>query len=192
MVREAQLQDVGSGLAPASGGWFVVNARDAAWLSNAAFGARCVFESAGPVLRRRPDVAPQRFADLGLTLDVVWPGQPSGLYHAESRQEDFLVLAGECVLLIEEQRRSLSAWDFVHCPAETAHVFIGAGDGPCVILMTGARASDKRVRYPRSEPALQAGAGVSSETDVPGQAYADRPPWQPERPADWHRLPWAR
>jgi hypothetical protein len=76
---------VDSGLAPLTDGWFVVNVRDAAWLTNDAFGARCVFEANRPVLRRRPDVETQTFRDLGLTLDVIWPGQPSGRYHAAKK-----------------------------------------------------------------------------------------------------------
>ncbi len=192
MVREARLEDVGSGLAPSSEGWFVVNARDAAWLSNEAFGARCVFEAAGPVLRNRPDREPHRFGGLGFTIDVLSPGQPSGLYHRESEQENFLVLVGECILVIEGRQRTLRAWDFVHCPPGTEHVFIGAGDGPCVILMTGARAKDKRIHYPHSDVAMRSGASVRRDTDSPHQAYMDFPDWQPERPAGWYRLPWAQ
>ena len=61
------------------------------------------------------------------------PGQPSCLYHRENLQGDFLVLSGECRVLAEGQQRVLGAWDLVHCPPETDHVFVGAGDGPCVI-----------------------------------------------------------
>jgi uncharacterized cupin superfamily protein len=191
VVDEARLEDVGSGLAPASEGWFVVGAADAAWIVNEAFGARCVFEATGPVLRRRPDFETQRFPGLGITLSVIWPGQPSGLYHAESMQESFLVLCGECVLLIDETERPLRAWDFVYCPPGTAHAFVGAGDGPCVILMVGARGEDKRISYPRSQRALDAGAGVETETDSPREAYAGFAHWQPGRPEEWSRVPWA-
>src|SRR5438552_14083833 len=143
MINQARLEEVGSGLAPVTNGWFVVNVRDTAWLTNDAFGARCVFEADGRVLRKRPDLALQRFSDVGFTLCVLAPGQPSGLYHAESNQEDFLVLAGECLLVVEGQERPLRAWDFVHCPPGTEHVFVGAGDGPCVIFMTGGRTREK-------------------------------------------------
>ena len=190
MVEEARLEAVGSGLAPASAGWFVVNVRDAAWLTNAAFGARCVFEAAGPVLRRRPEVEGQRFDDLGITLAVVEPGKPSGLYHAESKQEDFLVLAGECLLVIEDEERQLRAWDFVHCPPGTAHVFVGTGAGPCVLLMVGARAEPREILYPRAEVACRHGAGVETETTWARGAYAASPHWPPERPAR-DDLPWA-
>src|SRR6266566_8761842 len=180
MIEEARLEAVESGLAPVSDGWFVVNVRDAAWLTNDAFGGRCVFEGAKPV----------KFGDLGITLAVLEPGKPSGMYHAESNQEDFLVLAGECLLLVEDEERPLRAWDFVHCPPGTGHVFVGAGDGPCVLFMTGARTPEKRIVYPRSELALSHDAGVETETDSPSEAYASRPHWQLGRPESWNRLPW--
>jgi uncharacterized cupin superfamily protein len=190
MVEEARLEDVGSGLAPVSEGWFVVSVLDAAWLTNDAFGARCVFEANGPVLRRRPDREQQRFADLGCTLAVIAPGKPSGLYHAESAQEDFLVLVGECLLLIEGEERPLRAWDFVHCPQGTAHVFVATGDGPCVIFMTGKRTKDKSIVYPDSVLARSRGAGVDRETTSPAEAYGPFPDWQPERPDSFDGVPW--
>jgi uncharacterized cupin superfamily protein len=191
MAKEARLEAVDSGVAPLSEGWFVVNVEDAAWLASDAFGARCVFEANRPVLRRRPDLEVQTFPDLGVTLDVIWPGQPSGLYHAETNQEDFLVLTGECVLLVEGEERRLRAWDFVHCPPGTAHVFVGAGDGPCVIFMTGRRTSDRGIVYPRAELARRHDAGVETETSSPAEAYTPFPHWQPERPQRWDDLPWA-
>ena len=190
MAEEARLEDVGSGLAPVTDGWFVVNVRDAAWLKNDAFGARCVFEGGMPVLRRRPDLSAHRFADVGFTLQVIQPGQPSGLYHAETNQEGFLVLAGECLLLVDGEERSLRAWDFVHCPPGTEHVFVGAGDGPCVIFMTGRRTADKEIVYPRSGLARRHGASAETETRSPSEAYASSPHWQPERPESWNGLPW--
>ena len=190
MAEEAHLEDVGSGLAPVSDGWFVVNVRDAAWLTNDAFGARCVFEGGMPVLRRRPDLPAHRFADVGVTLQVIQPGQPSGLYHAESNQEDFVVLAGECLLLIDGDERPLKAWDFVHCPRGTEHAFVGAGARPCVIFMTGRRSADKEIFYPRSDLARRHGAGVEAETSSPSDAYATFPHWQPECPESWNGLPW--
>ncbi|MGB2953060.1 MAG: cupin domain-containing protein [Gaiellaceae bacterium] len=191
MVEEAPLEEVDSGLAPVTDGWFVVNVRDAAWLTNDAFGARCVFEGDTPVLRGRPDLPVHKFADVGFTLAVFAPGQPSGMYHAESNQEDFLVLAGQCLLLVEGEERPLQAWDFVHCPPGTAHVFVGAGDGPCVIFMTGGRSRERDIFYPLSELARRYRAGVEAQTSSPSEAYASFPHWQPERPDTWTRLPWA-
>ena len=187
-MQEARLEAVDSGLAPVTDGWFVVNVRDAAWLTNEAFGARCVFEADRRVLRNRPDLEGQKFGELGITLAILEPGKPSGLYHAESNQEDFLVLAGECLLLVDGEERRLGAWDFVHCPPGTAHVFVGAGEGSCVILMTGARTRDKRIGYPSSDLARRHGAGVEAETSSPAEAYAPLPHWQPGRPPSWSPL----
>ena len=107
MIDEARLEDVGSGLAPVSEGWFVVNARDAAWLTNETFGGVCIFESDDFVLRERPDLEPVEVEGAGFTLARDQTGQASGLYHAETKtQEDFLVVAGECIVLIEEQERT--------------------------------------------------------------------------------------
>ena len=136
MVQEARLQEVGSGLAPVGPSWFVVNVGEAAWVRHDAFGGRCVFETSGRVLSERPDLEPQMFEQLGFTLAVLEPGKPTGMYHAESSQEDFLVLAGTCLLIVEKEERELRAWDFVHCPPGTRHTFVGTGDGPCVIFMT--------------------------------------------------------
>jgi uncharacterized cupin superfamily protein len=190
MIEEARLEDVGSGLTPVSAGWFVVNVGEAAWLRNDAFGGRCVFESNGRVLAERADLEPQMFGDMGLTLAVLEPGRPSGMYHAESAQENFLVLAGECLLLIEEQERPLRAWDFVHCPSGTHHTFVGTGDGPCAIFMTGARVEGRTLLYPRSETALAHGAGVEADTESPFEAYASFTHWRLGRPDAWAELPW--
>jgi uncharacterized cupin superfamily protein len=191
MVEQAPLEAVGSGLAPVGDGWFVVNAAETAWVRNDAFGGRGTFESSPRVLAERPDLEPHMFSEVGYTLAVLEPGKPSGLYHAESRQEDFLVLSGECLLVIEGEERTLRAWDFVHCPAGTQHVFVGAGDGPCVIFMTGARGEGKTLLYPRSELALRHGAGVETATASPREAYGPLPQWRLGRPDAWSRLPWA-
>jgi uncharacterized cupin superfamily protein len=181
MVEEARLERSDAGLAPVTEGWFVVNVRDAAWVTNDAFGDACIFEG--------DDTPP--FTEVGFTLGVLQPGQPSALYHRELNQEDFLVLAGECLLLVEGEERPLRAWDFVHCPPETEHIFVGAGDGPCVIFMTGGRTGEKRVVYPRSDVARRHGAGVETEASSGAEAYAPFPKWQPGRPATWDGLPWA-
>jgi uncharacterized cupin superfamily protein len=112
------------------------------------------------------------------------------MYHAESNQEDFLVLAGKCLAIIEREERRLRTWDFVHCPPGTEHVFVGAGEAPCVIFMTGGRTKEKEIVYPRSEAALGHDAGVESETSSPAEAYAPFPHWQPNHPDRWDGLPW--
>jgi uncharacterized cupin superfamily protein len=169
-----------AGVVAATGGWFVVNVRDAAWVTSETFGDACIFEG---------DAAP--FAQIGYTLAVLQPGRPSGLYHREANQEDFLVLAGECLLLVEGSERRLRAWDFVHCPAGTEHIFVGAGDSPCVIFMAGARTEPRDTVYVRSEPALRHGAGVAGDTGSSREAYAPFRRWQPGPPASWDGLPWA-
>ena len=179
MVAEARLAEYGSGLAPATDGWFVVNARDAMWLAHDVFGASSVFES--------PDA---EFADLGVRLAVLEPGQPNGLYHGEETQEGFLVLHGECLLLVEGEERPLRAWDFFHCPNGTEHILVGAGDGPCVLLMTGNRKPGRPIHYPVSELALRHRAGVEVATASPPDAYAGYPDERIERPAYWDALPW--
>jgi uncharacterized cupin superfamily protein len=189
-VPEAPLAEAASGLVPAGEGWFVVNAADAAWVTNDAFGARCPFEANGPAVRKNPELVERTFSQLGFGLYVLEPGKPSGLYHAESEREGFLVLAGECVLLVEEEERRLRAWDFFHCPPGTRHAFVGSGDAPCVILMVGARTAKRTIVYPDSDLARRRGAGVVTETDSSREAYAQYPHWQPERLLD-ESLPWA-
>ena len=65
------------------------------------------------------------------------------------------MLSGECLAIIEGEERPLRAWDFVHCPPGTEHIFVGAGDGPCVIFMAGARAHRGEQVYTRDEVALR-------------------------------------
>ena len=147
IVEEAQLERVGSGLAPVSDGWFVVNARDAAWIRHDTFGLRCTFETGGPVARSRAGLAPAVWRQLGFQLSVLAPGQPSTLYHEEpGNEENFLVLAGECTAFVERETRRLKQWDFVHCPPGTKHSFRGAGESECVLLCVGARVTNQ-VRY---------------------------------------------
>jgi uncharacterized cupin superfamily protein len=191
MIEEARLEEVGAGLAPTTAGWFVVNAAEAAWVRNDAFGARCVFESSPRVLAERTGTDPQMFDETGFTLAVLEPGKPSGMYHAESAQENFLVLSGTCLLLIEEEERHLRAWDFVHCPRWTNHIFVGTGEAPCVIFMSGARREDQTIAYPVSETARRHGAGVEQATDRPAEAYARFAHWRLGRPDGWPALPWA-
>jgi uncharacterized cupin superfamily protein len=177
-MDEARLERTEYGLTPATEGWFAVNIRDAAWMTNEWFGAACVFE--GDAVS---------FPQIGYTLAVLQPGRSSALYHREDDQEDFLVLSGECLAIVEGEERPLRAWDFVHCPPGTEHIFVGAGDGPCVIFMAGARAHRGSAVYPRSETALRHGAGVERETSAPREAYAPFPRWRPGPPANFDGLP---
>jgi uncharacterized cupin superfamily protein len=164
-MQEAKLIDTDAGLRPEGAGWFVVNAQDAAWWASDRAGRYCRFEGTDEA----------RFPEVGVNIHVLEPGEPNCQYHGEIGQEDFLVLSGECLLLVEGQERRLKAWDFVHCPDWTEHVFVGAGDGPCAILMIGVRREDDAVLYPVNELALSHGAGVEKETDDPREAYAGWP-----------------
>jgi uncharacterized cupin superfamily protein len=138
-------------------GWFVVNARDAQWFDGE-LGAFTRFEGE------------TRFEQIGINIAVVQPGQPVCMYHREDTQEGFLVLAGECLLLVEGEERHLKRWDYFHSPAWTEHVIVGSGEGPCWILSVGARPT-KSVVYPASELAQRHDAGVAAETSKPDEAY---------------------
>ena len=123
MVTEARLERLASGLAPVTPGWFVVNTADAVWTNNECYGGVCIFESDRVVLRGRPDLTEYVKPHAGFTIRVVPPGQPMALYHAESVQEDFLVLMGECMLIIEDQERQPAGLGLRALPADDrAHV----------------------------------------------------------------------
>ena len=173
-VNEARSEETPYGRYITSDGWFVLNLGDALAVRNEAKG--------GASYPLEPQEQP--FRDVGVHVRVLWPGDPNALYHSEGAQEGFLVLSGECTLIVEEEERPLRQWDYVHCPAGTRHVFVGAGDGPCMILALGGR-PDEPILYPVSEAAAKHGASVAEETGEPDEAYAD---WPGEyRPV---RLPW--
>jgi uncharacterized cupin superfamily protein len=158
----------------AGAGWFVVNVAEARAVAVEGSGAYVPFEPQG-----------ERFPDYGINIQVLPPGEPNAMYHSESVQEDFLVLSGECLAIVEDEEIRLRAWDFVHCPPGTSHVFVGAGDGPCAILMVGARGEGATVHYPVSAVAASHGASVRTPTDSPGEAYADWPDEYTETRLDW-------
>ena len=126
------------------------------------------------------------FPQLGVSLYVLGPGEPIGMYHWEADQEDFLVLSGEALLIVEGQERPLRQWDFVHCPPETKHIIVGAGEARCVVLAVGAREHEGEpgwIGYTVDEAALRHSAGVEQETSDVGAAYArfPEPEWTPYR-----------
>jgi quercetin dioxygenase-like cupin family protein len=163
-MREAPLRETKFGLVADEEGWFVVNAREARWRDSGPFGTYCDFEG------KRP------FPQLGINISVLEPGQSLGFYHRENGQEGFLVLAGACVLLVEDEERQLEAWDFFHCPPQTNHMIVAAGDSPAVVVAVGARGlSRKGLVFPVSETARKRGVSVTKETTKPGEAYADSP-----------------
>jgi uncharacterized cupin superfamily protein len=172
MVCEARLESTEHGLVPQEDGWFVLNAREARWRRAEGRGAISDLEG-------EPE-----FPQLGIHLFVLGPGEPMSMYHWEADQEDFLVLAGEALLIVEGEERPLRQWDLVHCPAETKHVIVGSGDGPCVVLAVGAR--DRSTGpdwggYTVDEAALRHRAGVEQETTEASQAYAPVPRREPTR-----------
>ena len=172
MVPESPLESTEHGLVPKGDGWFVLNAHDARWRPGQGRGAYCIFEG-------EPE-----FSQLGIHLVTLAPGEPMSMYHWEADQEDFLVLAGEALLIIEGEERPLRQWDFVHCPAGTNHTIVGAGDDSCLVLAVGAR--DRSTgpdwgAYTVAEAAIRHGAGVEQETPDPEQAYARFPAREPSR-----------
>jgi uncharacterized cupin superfamily protein len=178
MVAEASLEETENGLVPRGEGWFVLNARDARWVDAKGRGVFCPFES-----------EQQYFPQLGINLRVLGQGEPMAMYHWEADQEDFLLLFGEAVLILEGEERPLRQWDFVHCPAGAKHAIVGAGETPCVIVAVGAR--DRSTGpdwggYSMDEAAIRHGAGVEQETTEPKQAYARFPESAPTRyREDW-------
>ena len=172
MVPEAKLEQTDEGLVAKTDGWFVLNARDARWYAAEGRTAFCDFEG---------DVD---FQQLGMNISVLGPGQPMAMYHWEADQEDFLVVAGEAVLIVEGEERPLRQWDFVHCPPHATHTIVGAGDGPCVVVAVGAREHEGRPDwggYPVDETAARYGASAAAETSEPKEAYAGLTRREPTR-----------
>ena len=185
MVPEAPLNETEHGLLAAGDGWFVLNAREARWRHR----------EGKAILRFEGETD---FPQIGISLIVLEPEEPMAMYHWEVDQENFLVLSGEAVLIVEGEERPLGQWDFVHCPAETKHVIVGAGEGPCTVLAVGAREHQTigtRVdgtlqwaedwgAYTVDDAALRHGAGVDKETTDEELAYARVPQLEPTRYRD--------
>ena len=162
MTPEAPLRLTKNGLVVDGDGWFVIAAPESRWNDAGPLGSYCTFEGK------------RRFRQLGINISVLEPGESMGLYHSENAQEGFLVLAGECLLIVEEEERRLRAWDYFHCPGGTRHIIVGAGDHPAIVVGVGARGRGigGGVVYPVSEIAARHGAGVERETTSPVEAYA--------------------
>jgi uncharacterized cupin superfamily protein len=171
-VREAPIEQLEHGLAASGDGWFVLNAREACWRDRGDRGVLCHFEEGTD------------FPHFGIHIYVLWPGQPMSMYHWEADQEDFLVISGEALLIVEGEERPLRAWDFVHTPAKVEHTLVGAGTGPCVVVAVGARVDSIGPNwgaYPVNDAALRHNAGVERETTDPEEAYARFPRRGPTR-----------
>jgi uncharacterized cupin superfamily protein len=178
-MTEAKLVPVDEGgLAPEGDGWFVLNAKDASWFDGD-LGKYTGFEG-----------GESRFPQLGININILAPGEAMTMYHRENAQEDFLVLAGECLLIVDGAERPLKRWDLFHCPAGVDHAIVGAGDGPSVVLAVGARtgAEDDGLVYSADPVAQQHATGVSVETTDTNAAYKPfesrrtgyEPGWLPE------------
>jgi uncharacterized cupin superfamily protein len=173
MGPEAPFEDTEAGRVAKGDGWYVVNAKDTRWYDAEGRSAFCDFEGDA------------EFSQLGINLQVLPPGAPMAMYHWEADEEDFLVVAGEGVLIIEGEERPLKQWDFVHCPPRTSHVIVGAGDNGCVVVAVGGRIDSVDNPdwggYPVDETARMYGASADKETSVPEEAYANVKRRQPTR-----------
>jgi mannose-6-phosphate isomerase-like protein (cupin superfamily) len=171
VTDEARIEDVATGRQPAGAGWFILNAAEMGWstVEGGGGGIWNGFES--------PHARPPM---LGIGIHILYPGDRPGWYHAEQEQEGFLVLSGECLALVEGQERRMGAWDYLHCPPGTAHILVGAGEGPCAILMAGTRTGGD-ITYLPDPVAARHGAAVERESHSPREVYAGRPPIVPAR-----------
>jgi len=161
-MAEAVARETKYGRVYDGGGWFVINAREARWSEWERLGVYCNFEGK------------RRFPHFGFNISVLQPGESLGRYHAEKAQEGFLVIAGRCVLVVEDEQRELGAWDFFHCPPGTPHMIVATGDEPAVVIAAGARGRGRSgIVYPVSKVAARHGISVSAETTKPAEAYAD-------------------
>jgi uncharacterized cupin superfamily protein len=175
VVPEAKLEKTEHGLIPKGEGWFVLNMRDAEWRHADGRGAVCVIADDFEGWRRDS-------YQLGVNPFVLMPGEPMSMYHWETNQEDFLVVSGDAVLIVEGEERQLHAWDFFHSPPDTKHVLVGAGSGPCLVIAVGARAHDGEpdsIGFPADEVAKRHSASVEEDTTDGDVGYSSLPPREP-------------
>jgi uncharacterized cupin superfamily protein len=153
-VQEAQLEETPEGQVPADDGWFIRSLGELVWETVPGFG---VWRDLG----------------VGLHIHVLQPGEASGYYHAEEATEGFVVLSGECVAIVEGVERRMRRWDLLHSPPGTEHITVGAGDGPCAILMFGSPDPSRKVEWIANEIAARHGASVAKTTRQASEAYGD-------------------
>ena len=172
-IEEAPLRQLDGGLAPDGDGWFIVNLAEAQGSLSPVFGGSVRLEG------YREDS--QRLPELAVNVRLLQPGEPNGYYHRENIDEAFLVLRGECLAIVEEQERLMRKGDFFLAPAGTTHIFIGAGEEPCAVLMVSRRIpeDDEVIEYPASEAAARHNASVKRTTSSPEEAYAGIGPREP-------------
>jgi uncharacterized cupin superfamily protein len=166
-VNEARIERTPEGQVAVDGGWFILNLGEMAWETVPGFGVWCGFD--GP----ESQTSTRR---VGVHIHVLKPGEANGYYHAEAEQEGFVVLSGECVAVVEGQERRMRRWDYLHSPAGTRHITIGAGEEPCAILMFGSPDPSRKVEWIADENAAKYGASVAYTTDRDTEAYGELPP----------------
>lgn len=165
-MREARIEETDQGRMPAGEGWFLLNLGEMPWETVPGFGVWRDFDWG-----RKSDAEP----GIGVHIHVLQPGESFGYYHAEEAQEGFIVLSGECLAVVEGQERPMGQWDYLHSPPNTAHVLIGDGDGPCVLVMFGSADPRRRVEWIAEETAAKHGASVKRTTGRDTEAYGDLP-----------------
>lgn len=156
-MDEARIEQTPEGQRPGDEGWYIRNLAELAWATVPGFGAWYDFFP-------------------GAHIHVLQPGETNGLYHAEDAQEGFLVVGGKCIALVEGEERRMQQWDYFHSPPGTAHITVGAGDGPCVILMFGAPDPKRRVSWIADDCAARYGASPTHTTSRDAEAYGKIPP----------------
>jgi hypothetical protein len=163
-VNEASSEETPYGRYITSDGWFVLNIADALAVRND--------EKGGATYPLEPRESP--FRDVGIRV-------PSSRRANRTRS----TTPKACRKGFSCSRASArSSWRRTNgrCGSGTtstvqpvrASVIVGAGDGPCSILMLGAR-PDVEVRYPVSEVAAKYDASAVKDTDDADEAYADWP-----------------
>jgi quercetin dioxygenase-like cupin family protein len=161
-MSEAPVRMSKNGLVVDGEGWFVVNARESRWKDEGALGSYCTFEGK------------RRFPHFGINISVFAPGERMGMYHRENAQEAFLVLKGECTLIVEGKERVLREWDFFYCPPGTEHIIVAGDDQRAVVLAVGGRGRGVGggILYTVCRAAARYGASVAHDTADSAIAYA--------------------
>jgi quercetin dioxygenase-like cupin family protein len=161
-VAEAPVRMSKNGLVVDGEGWFVVNARESRWKDEGTLGSYCTFEGK------------RRFPHFGINISVFEPGERMGMYHREKAQEAFLVLDGECTLIVEGKERVLRKWDFFYCEPGTEHIIVAGNDQKAVVLAVGGRGRGVGggILYTVCKAAARYGASVARETTDSAIAYA--------------------
>lgn len=165
-MHEARINHTEQGSLPADGGWFILNLGEMAWDTVPGFGTWRGFDFAA---------RPAREPGSGVHIHVLEAGESNGYYHSEDAQEGFLVLSGECLAVVEGEERTMRQWDYLHSPPGTAHITVGAGSAPCVILMFGSPDPSRHVSWIADETAARHGVSVSRTTSDGAEAYPDIP-----------------